>query len=290
MVIVCPKCKTKLNIPDEKIKPEGSKFKCPKCTVVLKVNKPIAPAAVRALDKTKVIVAHENPSVVEAAMNAITPNGMVCLFSGEGVDMMTKTLKSLPHIAIVDIALPRINGFEVARRLRARKETKDMKIILISSPADKARQRKRPPETYGVDQYIDDGDVGAKLWDTIQVALGLKTPEPEAPPPQPAAAAQPAAASAAAVAAAATAGRRDEGLEKARRLARTVFADIELYSPEKVKESIRANNFHAVFADELREGLKHYQNRIPAETRQKGNYFQEELDEFIAKKRRALNI
>ena len=36
-----------------------------------------------------------------------------------------------------------------------------------------------------------------------------------------------------------------------------------------------------MFADELREGLKHYQNRIPKEVRTKGNFFQVAIDEFI---------
>lgn len=31
MTITCPKCKTRLTLPDEKLKPEGTKFKCSKC-------------------------------------------------------------------------------------------------------------------------------------------------------------------------------------------------------------------------------------------------------------------
>ncbi len=40
MVVGCPKCKVRLNIPDEKIAPQGTKFKCPKCGVLLLVRKP----------------------------------------------------------------------------------------------------------------------------------------------------------------------------------------------------------------------------------------------------------
>ncbi len=35
MTITCPKCKTRLNLPDEKVKPEGARFKCAKCGAVL---------------------------------------------------------------------------------------------------------------------------------------------------------------------------------------------------------------------------------------------------------------
>lgn len=45
MVVGCPKCKAKLRVPDEKIKPEGSKFKCPKCQAMLMIRRPAKMAA-----------------------------------------------------------------------------------------------------------------------------------------------------------------------------------------------------------------------------------------------------
>lgn len=69
-----------------------------------------------------------------------------------------------------------------------------------------------------------------------------------------------------------------------------MLSDIDLYSPEKVLESVKANNFQTVFAEELREGLKHYQNRISQEVRSKGNFFQMAIDEFIEKKKKILGL
>lgn len=40
MLVICSKCKTRLKISDERIKPGGSKFKCSKCGVVLLARKP----------------------------------------------------------------------------------------------------------------------------------------------------------------------------------------------------------------------------------------------------------
>jgi predicted Zn finger-like uncharacterized protein len=49
MIVECTKCKIRLRIPDDRIKPEGSKFKCSKCGAVLVVKKPAA------LKKTEVL-------------------------------------------------------------------------------------------------------------------------------------------------------------------------------------------------------------------------------------------
>ncbi len=35
MTIICPKCKTRLTLPDEKLKPEGTRFRCSKCHATL---------------------------------------------------------------------------------------------------------------------------------------------------------------------------------------------------------------------------------------------------------------
>jgi predicted Zn finger-like uncharacterized protein len=40
MVVLCPKCKTKLKLDDDRVAESGTKFKCPKCTTAFIVKKP----------------------------------------------------------------------------------------------------------------------------------------------------------------------------------------------------------------------------------------------------------
>ncbi len=40
MLYKCKQCGARLNIPDERLKPEGSRFRCTKCGAVLLVKKP----------------------------------------------------------------------------------------------------------------------------------------------------------------------------------------------------------------------------------------------------------
>ena len=41
MIVACSQCKTKLQVPEARIRPEGSKFKCSKCGAILFVEKPV---------------------------------------------------------------------------------------------------------------------------------------------------------------------------------------------------------------------------------------------------------
>jgi predicted Zn finger-like uncharacterized protein len=40
MIVECSQCKTRFRVPDKKIRPKGSKFKCSKCGAILSVKKP----------------------------------------------------------------------------------------------------------------------------------------------------------------------------------------------------------------------------------------------------------
>lgn len=339
MLVVCPKCKTKLKIPEEKIKPEGTRFKCPKCATKLLIKppkakapapaaapaaapKPAAAAAPRPAPKPaaapaaaaprpapgaapegmqtieaqakeistrKILVGHENPKIVEKIMTHLLGEGFLIIPVPHGVEAQVQAMKELPHLVILDAALPKTDGYEIIKRLRENDSAKGIKAIILTSKTDSVRARKNPPEMYGVGAYLDDDELPGGLKHAIDVALGRKqAAAPAAAAPKPASQAAPAAPAAAAAKPAAAGA--DRAVEKAKRLARTVLSDIELYSPEKVIESIKSGGFESVFAEELREGLKHYQNRIAPEVRAKGNFFQVAIDEFIEKKKKMLGL
>jgi len=81
----------------------------------------------------------------------------------------------------------------------------------------------------------------------------------------------------------------DEKLEKAKRLARTIINDIYLYNTLKVEDSIKNGNFYQVFASELRESRKLYDNRVSPETRAIGDFFTEAIENFLTAKKDSLS-
>ena len=181
MIVGCPKCKTKLKVADEKLKPEGVRFKCPKCSTVLLVKKPAV--QIKPLEN-KLIVAHENPAIVERINKLLTQKGYAVIVSYDGIDTMIKAIKELPFLAILDVALPKIYGFEVCKRLKERAETKAIKVILISSIYDKTRYRREPISLYGADDYIEEHEIEDLLMDKIDVLRGVKPKEEIAEKPK----------------------------------------------------------------------------------------------------------
>ncbi len=296
MVVICPKCKVRLKVDEAKLSAEGSRFKCPKCSTVLVVKKP-AVQAKKVLDGQKILIAHSNPAIRDLAVSLVREGGYDVLTAADGIDVMVKSLKELPFLSVVEVALPKIYGFEICKRLKARPETKDMKFILVPSIYDKAKYRREPVSLYGADEYLEESDLGEHLIEKITSIRGsapeakstetpkVNTPprprapefEQQVPPVEPVAKET-----------VPTPGREasDEKIEKARRLARTIINDIYLYNSAKVDESIKNNNFYSVFATEVREGRKLYDNRIPQEIRDIKDFYKEAIDNFLVSRKK----
>ena len=304
MVVICPKCKIKLKVDDAKLSTAGSRFKCPKCSTVLVMKKP-SPLITKTLDTTKVLVAHSNPEVLETARTLLQDQGYKVVTSTDGIDVMIKALRELPFLVVVEVSLPKIYGFEVCKKLKARAEMKDIKFILVPAIYDRSKYRREPASLYGADDYIEAQDMPVMLIEKINklVAMpeessGKTRPSQKPPSPSPEISGiktevqeekpelrQPPAPEEKKPAE----GKNSEAIEKAKRLSRTIINDIYLYNSAKVMESIKNGSFFAVFAPELKEGQKLYENRISQEIRNSGNYYNDTIEEFISKKKKELS-
>jgi len=260
---------------------------------VLVVKQPAAQPK-KTLDSRKILVAHSNPETLRTIVSLLGAHGYAVVTAADGIDVMVKALKEYPFLSIVEVALPKIYGFEICKRLKMRAETKGMKFILVPSIYDKNKYRREPVSLYGADDYIEDHDLSTQLVDKIDRLAGLqgeekaeKPPQPEADRPElkePEVEGEPVAKEPVS-----TSGVSDEKVEKAKRLARTIINDIYLYNSAKLDASVRNDNFYAVFAPELKEGKKLYNQRILPEVRLIADFYKEAIENFISARKKALS-
>lgn len=302
MIVKCPKCQVKLNIPDDKVAPQGTRFKCPKCTTILLIKKPAEKppetARPKALDKNRILIAMSREDVAGKMTTILAGDGFSVTGSADGVDAMVKAAKELPYVAIVDVSLPKIYGHEVCKRLKSGAETRDIKVVLYASVHDKDKYRRPPSSLYGADAYIEDHEIESGLLDKVHTLVTgaplTKEPQqksveqqvPSTPPvPEPG---EPEVEKVAAPGV--TPEAEDEWIGKAKRLARTVLADVFLYNPQKAEDALRSGNFLNVFTQEIHEGRKLYESRIPQDVRNKGDFFDQEVQSFLEEKKKSLKI
>jgi signal transduction histidine kinase len=94
-----------------------------------------APGAAQAAESSArpaVLLIEDNEDGREMMATMLEVYGYPVLQSGDGLDGVALATAHLPGVALVDIGLPGIDGYEVARRLRANPATAAMRLIALT--------------------------------------------------------------------------------------------------------------------------------------------------------------
>lgn len=158
MEVTCPTCKKKYNIDESKLPQSGMKARCFGCSNVFEIKPPVIVETPHALkeDIKKVVVANSSKAVCDAvAMVVSKESGFVVFKETDGIDAMNLINKEMPDIVIIDVALPRLFGFEICEQIRATEHLQHVKIILVASIYSKTSYKRKPDTLYGADDYIE---------------------------------------------------------------------------------------------------------------------------------------
>ncbi|MDH4549731.1 Hpt domain-containing protein [Pseudomonas sp. BN607] len=109
----------------------------------------LGPAPRRAL---LVMVVDDSVTVRKVTSRLLERHGMSVLTAKDGVDAMALLEEHRPDVLLLDIEMPRMDGFEVATRIRRDERLKDLPIIMITSrTGQKHRDRAM---AIGVNEYL----------------------------------------------------------------------------------------------------------------------------------------
>jgi CheY-like chemotaxis protein len=89
-----------------------------------------------------VLIVEDNDDARQMLAAALTLCGHHVLAASSGVRGLELAAQAMPEIAVIDVGLPDIDGYEVARRLRAARGGRRMALIALTGygqPADQAR-------------------------------------------------------------------------------------------------------------------------------------------------------
>jgi len=98
----------------------------------------------------RVLVVDDEPSIVDVISMALRHHGFSVEAAGSGKEALDEVRRWHPHVMVLDVMLPDMEGFEVARRLSA--EHAEVPILFLSArdtTADKVRGL-----TTGGDDYV----------------------------------------------------------------------------------------------------------------------------------------
>ncbi|MBW0150129.1 phosphate regulon transcriptional regulator PhoB [Phenylobacterium sp.] len=99
-----------------------------------------------------ILVAEDEDSLATLLNYNLEKEGYAVAVAADGEDALMMINEKLPDLILLDWMLPKVSGIEVCRRLRARTETRNIPIIMLTARGEET-DRIRGLDT-GADDYI----------------------------------------------------------------------------------------------------------------------------------------
>lgn len=102
--------------------------------------------------KKKVLMADDSKTALMMATTALRSLPYEVTTAADGEEALAKALANPPDIVVLDVMMPKLDGFEVCRRLRADERTKDLPVIMLTTRGES--NNRETGRTCGATEYL----------------------------------------------------------------------------------------------------------------------------------------
>src|SRR5205085_3469055 len=115
------------------------------------------------LSKFKVLLVDDNPDKRQLLSFALAAAGYSVQTATDGVEGLAAVESLQPDLIITDVMMPNMDGYEMARRVRANPATRFIPIIIQTSARNGAEDARRGAEVGALGYITDPTDLGLLL-------------------------------------------------------------------------------------------------------------------------------
>jgi twitching motility two-component system response regulator PilH len=102
------------------------------------------------MSMSRILVVDDSPTVLYVVKQMLAEGGYEALAATDGEDALRLASQARPSLILLDLILPKVNGYEVCRQLKSAPETAHIPVVMVTS---KTRDADRE---WGIEQGADD--------------------------------------------------------------------------------------------------------------------------------------
>ncbi len=87
-------------------------------------------------DKRTILVVDDDPDLVESVAMKLESEGYAVDKAYDGVEAMDRITAQRPDLVILDVMMPRKNGYQLCDELKQSEDTKGIIVVLLTAVAD----------------------------------------------------------------------------------------------------------------------------------------------------------
>ncbi|WP_296245900.1 MULTISPECIES: Hpt domain-containing protein [unclassified Psychrobacter] len=136
------------------------------------ITKPVIGIRSSSESKTTILVVDDSVTVRKVTSRFLERQGFNVVLAKDGIDALEILQEATPDLMLLDIEMPRMDGFEVATQVRHNRRLQHLPIVMITSRTGE-KHRERAFEI-GVNDYMGKPFQESQLLNKIQVLLGIE--------------------------------------------------------------------------------------------------------------------
>ena len=112
------------------------------------------------LPKTRVLIVDDDKTLSDMYKERLEISGYSVSLARNGEMALSCAVEHMPQVILLDVMMPKINGFEVLSILKSTRETKNIPVIMFTALSHDAKKKKGL--SHGVEKYIVKSEVTPK--------------------------------------------------------------------------------------------------------------------------------
>lgn len=125
------------------------------------------------MDKKKILVIDDEPQLLAVLKTRLESNNYEVITAVDGNDGIEKLLKELPDLILLDIKMPKKDGYTFVKEMRANRNVKDTPVIILT-----ARDKMKDLFAIeGINEYIVKPFKSEELLESIAKCISKKKDE-----------------------------------------------------------------------------------------------------------------
>ena len=108
---------------------------------------------------SKILIVDDDADIVEAMRLVLEKRGHKVTLAADGNEGLAKARAEKPEVIILDVMMPGLDGFEVARELKGDNQTRNIAILMLTAIKDKMgfdfQKDAKDPNWLPVDDYCN---------------------------------------------------------------------------------------------------------------------------------------
>jgi DNA-binding response OmpR family regulator len=121
----------------------------------------------------RILIVDDEPNIVLALQLLMRKEGYETLAVDDGEKALQAVADFRPALVLLDIMLPKLDGYEVCRRLRADPARKDLIIVMLTAKGREIEREKGL--ALGADAYVTKPFSTREVVNKVKEALAAKT-------------------------------------------------------------------------------------------------------------------